>query len=106
MHGDGFEVNADQLAARAAQFEPLVARLDTIHRNLADALSSDGACWGGDAVGQAFSAVHAGAADDTTARLAALSERLGSVGTRLSDTAQTYRATDQSGTDHLKAAEQ
>ncbi|HEX6352455.1 hypothetical protein [Actinophytocola sp.] len=106
MHGDGFEVDADQLAARAAQFEPLVGRMGTIHKELTDALSADGACWGRDAVGQAFSSVHSGAADDTVARLSALSERLGSVGTRLSDTAETYRAVDQAGTDHLKAAEQ
>jgi uncharacterized protein YukE len=106
MHGDGFEVDADRLAARAAQFEPLVGRMGTIHRDLSSALSADGACWGGDAVGRAFSAVHTGAADDTVARLSALSERLGSVGTRLSETAETYRSVDRSGTEHLRAAEQ
>lgn len=106
MHGDGFEVDADRLAAQAAQFEPLVGRMGTIHRDLTASLSTDGACWGRDAVGQAFSSVHTGPADDTVARLSALSERLGSVGTRLSATAETYRTTDQSGIDHLRSAEQ
>jgi uncharacterized protein YukE len=106
MHGDGFEVDPERLASRAAQFEPLAGRLDDIHRNLADALSTDGACWGTDAVGQSFSAVHADSADDAVARLSALSERLGSVGTRLSATANTYRAVDQSAIEHLDAAEQ
>lgn len=105
-HADGFEVDADRLAGRAAQFEPLVGRLGAIHRSLADALSTDGACWGTDAVGQSFSAVHADSADDAVARLSSLSERLGSVGTRLSATAKTYRAVDQSAIEHLDAAEQ
>lgn len=75
-HADGFEVDADRLAGQAAQFEPLVGRLGAIHRTLADALSTDGACWGNDAVGQSFSAVHAEPADDAASRLSALSDRL------------------------------
>jgi hypothetical protein len=105
-HADGFEVDADRLAGQAAQFEPLVGRLGAIHRSLADALSTDGACWGKDAVGQSFSAVHAAPADDAAGRLSALSDRLGSVGTRLSATARTYRTVDQSAIEHLNAAEQ
>lgn len=105
MHGDGFEVDAERLAARAAQFEPLVARMDAIHRTLNDALS-DGACWGGDAVGRSFTAVHAAPADDARSRLSGLSRLLGSVGTRLTDTAGTYTAVDQSAIEHLKSAEQ
>jgi hypothetical protein len=105
-HADGFEVDADRLAGQAAEFEPLIGRLGAIHRGLTDALSTDGACWGTDAVGQSFSAVHATPADDAVARLSTLSERLGSVGTRLSATANTYRAVDQSAIEHLDAAEQ
>lgn len=105
-HADGFEVDADRLAGQAAQFEPLVGRLGAIHRTLADALSTDGACWGNDAVGQSFSAVHAEPADDAASRLSALSDRLGSVGTRLSATARTYRTVDQSAIERLNAAEQ
>jgi hypothetical protein len=106
MHGDGFNVDAERLAARAAQFEPLVGRLDTIHRTLADALSTDGACWGTDAVGQSFGAAHKTSADDAMARLSGLSARLSSVSTRLTETAGTYQSVDQSAVEHLKAAEQ
>lgn len=103
MHGDGFEVDADRLASRAAQFEPLVDRLDGIHRNLSEALTN---CWGTDAVGQSFNAAHAAPADDAIARLSALSGRLQGVSTRLTETANTYRAGDESATDHVKSAEQ
>jgi len=104
MH-DGYDVDAERLAGEARQFEPLSTRVAAIHRTLNDALT-DGACWGTDAVGQSFASVHAGPADDVAARLAALSGRLGSVGTRLSDTAVTYGAGEQGAVDHLKAAEQ
>jgi len=109
MHGDGFEgfeVDADRLASRAAQFEPLVGRMTAIHRNLDDALSTDGACWGTDAVGRSFGAVHATPADDALTRLSGLSDRLTSVSTRLTETAGTYRAADDSAIEHVKSAEQ
>jgi len=105
MHGDGFEVDADRLASRAAQFEPLVGRLNAVHRNLTDALA-DGACWGTDAVGQSFHAVHATPADDALSRLSGLSDRLTSVSTRLTETAGTYRSADAAAAEHVKSAEQ
>jgi hypothetical protein len=104
MHGDAFEVDAERLASRAAQFEPLVSRVGAIHRDLTDALG--GPCWGTDAVGQSFNAVHATPADDAMARLAGLSDRLMSVSTRLTETAATYRTGDESAVEHLKSAEQ
>jgi hypothetical protein len=106
MHGDGFEVDAERLASRAAQFEPLVGRMTAIHRNLNDALSTAGACWGTDAVGQSFGAVHATPADDALTRLSGLSDRLTSVSTRLTETAGTYRAADESAIERVKSAEQ
>jgi hypothetical protein len=101
----GFEVDAERLAGQARQFEPLSGRVAAIHRSLTEALS-DGACWGTDAVGQSFSAVHAQPADDVVGRLSSLSERLDSVGTRFADTATTYGAGEQTAVDNLKAAEQ
>lgn len=105
MTHDGYEVDAERLAGQARQFEPLSTRVAAIHRGLADALA-DGPCWGSDAVGQSFSAVHAQPADDVMGRLSSLSDRLGSVGSRLSDTAATYGAGEQAAVDNLKAAEQ
>jgi hypothetical protein len=106
MHGEGFEVDAELLASRSAQFDPLVTRLGAIHRDLTDALTTDGACWGTDAVGQSFGAIHATHADDAVTRLSGLSDRLASVRTRLSETAGTYQSGDQSAVERLKAAEQ
>jgi hypothetical protein len=105
MHGDDFEVDAERLASRAAEFAPLADRVNGIHRNLADALST-GQCWGTDAVGQSFNDVHATPADDATTRLSALSTRLRSLSTRLTETATTYQSGDQSAVDNVKAAEQ
>jgi hypothetical protein len=104
MHGDGFEVDAERLASRAAQFEPLVGRLSEIHGNLSDALSA-GACWGTDAVGRSFAAVHAEPSDDALSRLSGLADRLTSVSTRLTETAGTYQAVDRSAADQVKSAE-
>lgn len=105
MQGDGFEVDAERLADRATQFEPLVGRLNKIHGNLRDALSTDGACWGADDIGQSFAAVHADPADDAMARLSGLSDRLTSVHTRLTETATTYQSGDQTAVEHLNATE-
>ena len=105
MQGDGFEVDAERLADRATQFEPLVGRLGKIHGDLRDALSTHGACWGTDAVGQSFAAIHAAPSDDAVARLSGLPERLTSVHTRLTETATTYRSGDQAAVENLKATE-
>lgn len=106
MTHDGYDVDAERLAGQASQFEPLRTRVAAIHRGLAEVLSADGACWGTDAVGQSFSAVHAQPADDLVDRLSSLSGRLGSVGTRLSDTAATYGAGEEAALDRFRAAEQ
>lgn len=106
MHGDSFEVDAERLAARASQFEPLVGRLGEIHRTLSDALSADGTCWGTDAVGRSFGSVHATPVDNAMTNLSALPDRLTSVSTRLAETAGTYQAGERSAVENLKAAEQ
>lgn len=106
MHADGYEVDAELLAQRAGNFEPLAGRLTAIHRSLTDALGVEGTCWGADAVGRSFSSAHTGAADDTEAALSALSTRVTSVGTRLTDTAADYRAGDDAAIEHLRTPEQ
>ena len=102
---DGFDVDVDGLTGRAGQFGGLVDRLGTIERDLTDALSAAGPCWGTDAVGQSFAAAHTGAADETLGRLAGLPERLGSVGTRFAETAAGYSAADDAGVEHLTAVD-
>lgn len=102
---DGFQVDADRLAAQAGQFEGLVGRAGDIHRELSDTLGAVGQCWGGDAVGQSFASIHAGPADDTLGRIGSLPDQLGSVGTRFGDTATAYRGTDTTGADTIDAAD-
>jgi len=98
---DGFDVDVDGLTARAGQFDGLVDRLGTIERDLTDALSAAGPCWGTDAVGQSFAAAHADPADATLGRLSGLTEQLGSVGTRFADTAAGYSSADDDSVDRL-----
>jgi hypothetical protein len=102
---DGFDVDVGGLTDRAGQFDGLVDRLGTIERDLTDALSATGSCWGTDAVGQSFAAAHADPADATLGRLAGLSEQLGSVGGRFADTATGYSSSDDAGAEHVTAVD-
>lgn len=102
---DGFEVDVDRLTTQAGQFEALVGRAGAIHRELADALSGIGQCWGTDAVGQSFASIHTGPADGTLGRIGSLPDQLGSVGTRLADTATAYRSADTGGAGTIDAAD-
>lgn len=102
---DGFDVDVGGLTSRAGEFDGLVDRLGTIERDLTDALSATGPCWGTDAVGQSFAAAHADPADATLGRLAGLSEQLGSVGTRFKDTADGYSSADDVGAEHVTAVD-
>jgi len=87
---DGFSADAERLAAQAEHFDRFAGRVGAIRRDLADVLDAAGPCWGGDDVGQSFAATHAGAADDTFTALGALPDRLGSVGTKFTETATAY----------------
>ncbi|GAB3468323.1 hypothetical protein [Actinophytocola sediminis] len=102
----GFAADPDRLAAQGGQFDDLVGRVGRIHRTLADALSESGECWGADAVGRSFGAVHATPADGTLSQLSALTERLGGVGTRFVDTGAAYTAADDGAIERLRAAGQ
>lgn len=101
---DGYTADAERLASEAGQFEGLAGRVAAIHRTLSEALAQDGACWGADAVGESFGAVHVGPADATMSRLGSLSEQLGGVGTRFSATAARYTSDDEGGVERLRAA--
>jgi hypothetical protein len=90
----GFEVDPGALAARAGEFGDLAERASAIHRDLAETLSSLGACWGEDAVGASFAAAHTPGAEATLGDLGALPGRLDEVGGLLSATASRYAATE------------
>ncbi|MGH3760917.1 hypothetical protein [Actinophytocola sp.] len=101
---DGYEVDPARLARQAGQLDPLVDEVTSIHSTLAAALAEAGACWGSDAVGQSFGGAHAGPSDATLRQLGDLPSRLGSVGTRFTDTAARYEGDDQHGVQRLRAA--
>jgi hypothetical protein len=101
---DGFTTDADALATRAGEFPDLAARAGAIHRELSEALSGFGPCWGTDRVGQSFAAAHTAPADATLGGLGELPDRLGSVGTRFADAAAAYRAQDAAGAVRIDAA--
>ena len=102
---DGFDVDADQLIARAGEFSGLAERAGAIHRELSDALASVGPCWGNDSVGQSFAAAHVAPADTTLGSLGSLPSLIGEVGTRFGDTGAAYRDLDARGGTHLTAAD-
>lgn len=107
MHdADGFVVDPEQLAKKAAEFEPLAGRMTGIHTALTDALGAEGDCWGADDVGRSFGAVHTGPATTTLDSLSSLSTNLGSVGTRLYDSAATYLGTDDGAGNRFRHVEQ
>jgi uncharacterized protein YukE len=103
---NGFEADVDQLTARAREFPGLASRADAIHRELSDTLSSIGACWGGDSVGQSFAAAHVAPADSTLGSLGALPSQLDGVGTKLAGTGAAYRDLDTSDAARLRAADE
>jgi hypothetical protein len=101
----GFDVDADRLTARAGEFPGLAERAGAIHRELSEALTAVGPCWGNDSVGRSFAAAHVEPADATLGALGSLPSRLGAVGTRFGDTAAAYRDLDARGAQHLTAAD-
>lgn len=98
---EGFRVSADELAANAGQFAGLAERVDSIHRDLADRLGALGECWGADAIGQSFSAVHAAPADATITALGGLAGKLGDVGERFTGNAAAYAEGEQDNVGRL-----
>lgn len=101
----GYRADADRITSQANEFPHLAERAGAIHRELSDALTALGPCWGGDRVGQSFAAVHTEPADVTLTGLGSLPDRLGSVGTRFADTATAYREQDTAGAQRINAAE-
>ncbi|MBC6448438.1 WXG100 family type VII secretion target [Actinokineospora xionganensis] len=98
---EGFRVSADELAANAGQFAGLAERVDTIHRDLADRLAALGECWGADAIGQSFGAVHAVPADEALTALGGLAGKLGDVGERFTANAGAYTEGEQDNVGRL-----
>lgn len=90
----GFEADADRLAARAKDFDGLVATAGKIAAELDSALADAEAAWGDDAVGRSFAASHAGPAKAVVDQLRRLPESLRDLGDSFGEAARRYRAGD------------
>ena len=101
----GFHVDADRLATQAGEFAELATRAAAVHRELRDTLAEVGRCWGSDAVGQSFAAMHVDAADTTLDQLGALPKRLRAVGTGFAAAGAAYREQDMAGAGRLAATD-
>jgi hypothetical protein len=102
---DGFTADPERLVTQGGQFDDLAGRAGRIHQTLAESLATTGECWGSDAVGRSFGSAHATPADGTLTQLSSLTERLGGVGTRFTDTGTAYAASDTGAVEHLRTAE-
>lgn len=89
--GEGYQVNAAELARQAQHFPDLANRAQGAHQSLSQALDSAAECWGSDAAGQSFAATYLRPAQDTLDRLGSLAGRLTGVGDRWSATASGYQ---------------
>jgi len=99
---DGFRADHEALAERSGAFADLSDRADRIAADLADRLSANGDCWGGDAAGQSFAGCHAEPASAALRSISALPADLLDVGSRLSTTAATYAETESANDDTMR----
>lgn len=101
MTGGGFRADVERLHRHAAEFPDLSDQVSAVHKELSDALTTAGDCWGDDAVGQSFAAGHVKAAGDTLDEMGALPGRLTEVGDRFTATANAYQHVEQGNTAEL-----
>ena len=93
---NGFRTENELLAQRAQAFGGLADRADRIATDLQTGVAEYGVCWGRDPVGRAFADGHVEAADAALTGIGALPEDLSDLGSRLTATASTYAASEQS----------
>lgn len=91
----GFDIRVDEVRSAAGAFGVAGEMLSEAGSALSNALSAQGACWGGDESGQTFSKDYVPAADGTTKAFAQLSEAIQAIKTALDETANSHEGTDQ-----------
>lgn len=92
---NGFRSDNDGLTARAGEFDDLAGQARRIADDLRRAVEATGQCWGSDEVGQRFGTTHVPASQDALRRIEHLPTRLAQMGSKLADTARTYRDVDE-----------
>jgi uncharacterized protein YukE len=100
----GFTTDHEALARQARTFTGLSERADGILATLNTELASYGACWGGDAPGQAFARSHVEPAGATLTGMGELPDGLRGIGDTLAATAATYADSEHTSRDAVHTA--
>ena len=95
MNTGGFSTDVDRVLDRAGQLDGLSDTAQSIFKELSDALSAAGECWGTDQVGQSFAGGYTESAEATLELVKALPGQLTDVGGRLARHAHIHRSADQ-----------
>lgn len=90
----GFESDHESLARHAGDFAGLAERAGKLAGELNRTLDALGKPWGDDEVGESFSAVYSGPANQARTGMDAASGHLGDMGTKLTAMAAGYRDVD------------
>lgn len=98
-----FRIEPDEVRAGASAFGVAAEMLSAAGSTLSNALSAQGACWGGDESGQQFSKDYVPAADGTVKAFSQLSEAIQAIKTALNETANTQQDTDETSSGGLGA---
>ncbi|RZQ62740.1 hypothetical protein [Amycolatopsis suaedae] len=99
----GFEVDAERVAAGAAEVEHLVARAAAIAGELEQALS--GPVWGDDAIGRSFAEAHTARAEVALDRVRGVAGSLEGMGDRLAEAAARYREADETAAEQVESTD-
>lgn len=99
----GFRIQPDEVRAGASAFGVAADMLSEAGSTLSNALSAQGACWGGDESGQQFSKDYVPAAEGTVKAFSQLSEAIQAIKTALNETANTHQDTDKTSSGGLGA---
>ena len=98
----GFSADPAKLRQHGDEFAGHAERAGEVHRQLSQAVTEAGQCWGDDEAGQAFAAAYQQPAQDTLSKLGALPAGLADVGLRFTGTADRYEQTEQDNAANLR----
>ncbi|NYH79360.1 hypothetical protein FHR84_002694 [Actinopolyspora biskrensis] len=97
----GFRGDPRRLTEQADAFGEHAADAERAVAKLRDALESARDCWGADEVGERFAALHLPGVERALTALDELPARLGELGTKFSETAETYRRADDAAVERV-----
>lgn len=98
----GFSADPAKLRQHGGEFAGHAERAGEVHRQLGQALTESGECWGDDEAGRAFAAAYQQPAQDTLSKLGALPASLADVGERFTGTADRYEQTEHDNAANLR----